>query len=395
MIGKIFTALCLAAAFIFAPFCSVRAAAESGACAEIVAEANTGRILYNFNGDRTLPMASTTKILTALIIIEDCDPDAIVTVPAECTGVEGSSIYLTPGEKISVKNLLYGLMLRSGNDCAETLAVYHSGSIEKFAERMNARASLIGARHSHFTNPHGLPDVNHYTTAEDLAMIACRSMRNPVFREIVCCKRAVVPDGGCGYARELINKNKFLYNYEGANGIKTGYTKAAGRCLVSSAEREGMQLVCVVLDCPDMYARSGALLDTAFEKYSYEKIFSADENIYKAGTEVCGKICRAACRDDFYYPVAEEEKNKFEIRAILYGPCRLPVFKGTELGELRIYLANQLIFSQKIYSIETVKKSWRDIVAELARSFCRNGELCGSTNFLRNAESQAGVDAIS
>lgn len=357
-------------------------------------EAGSDRVLYESNADTAMPMASTTKILTALIIIEDCDLNATVTVPEECVGIEGSSIYLTAGEKISVRDLLYGLMLRSGNDCAETLAVYHSGSVSNFARCMNERARAYGAVHSSFANPHGLPDPGHYTTARDLGIIACRAMRDPVFKEIVSCRTAVVPDGGCGYDRTLANKNKMLYRYEGANGVKTGYTKIAGRCLVAGAQREGMQLVSVVLNCPDMYERSSALLDGAFEKYSLTEIYDAAEHRYTAAAGTKGKSCAGQCRDSFYYPLSEDEKEKIRVTAELHEPVSLPVAVGDELGILRIYLENQLIFSQKIYSIENVKKSWLDILCELAKNFNRQEEICESTNILRSAAWQAGAPAI-
>lgn len=365
-----------------------------GSGAELVAEVNSGRVLYEYNADDRLPMASTTKILTALIVIEDCDPDAVVTVPPECVGVEGSSVYLTAGEKIKVKDLLYGLMLRSGNDCAETLAVYHSGTVDRFAVYMNERAFALGATGSRFKNPHGLPDPEHYTTARDLAVIACAAMKNETFKEIVSARSAVVPDGGCGYARELVNKNKMLYRYEGANGIKTGYTKAAGRCLVAAAEREGMQLVSVVLNCPDMYERSGALLDAAFGAYSYKRVFDSSAYKITADTEVGGKTCAGACAEDFSYPLADGEDKDVRIVAECRAPLVLPVESGDELGILRIYLKKQLLFSQKIYSIESVKKSWADILGELSRNFTRQEDLCGSINISPNAAWRAGVPAI-
>ena len=370
-----------------------KAYAEGGASGgEVVLELHSRRVLHAMEADQVMPMASTTKILTAIIIIEDCPLEDLVTVPKSCTGTEGSSIYLVAGEKITVKNLLYGLMLRSGNDCAETLAVYHSGSIEKFAACMNARAVGMGAVASHFANPHGLPDDEHYTTARDLAMIACHAMENEVFREIVSCQSVVIPDGGCGYARTLVNKNKMLYQYEGANGIKTGYTKAAGRCLVSAAERNGMQLICVVLDCPMMYERSGELLDAVFAAFAYQCIYKAEEHRYTVATDVPGKSCTGACMRDFYFPLTKEEMAEVRLEKCFVEP-HLPVKEGEELGILRIYLKNQLLFSQKIYSINSVKKSWADILAEIARKYCRIEGTCVSINISPNAASEAGAPA--
>lgn len=394
---KFFCAALIAATFVFTmpAFASAKADAQAASSAEIVVEAESGRVLYEANADERLPMASTTKILTALIIVEDCDLDAVVTVPDACVGIGGSSIYLVAGERLTVRDLLYGLMLRSGNDCAETLAVYHSGSIGKFAECMNGRALSLGAQNSHFVNPHGLPDPEHYTTARDLGKIACKAMQNAAFKEIVSSRTAVVPDGGCGYARTLVNKNKFLYNFDGANGVKTGFTKAAGRCLVASAERDGMQLISVVLNCGPMYERCGELLEKAFSDYSYCKIFDAAENQYEVKTDVGHKICIGVCRKDIFYPLTQAEAENIRIEADCPSPRKLPVNEGDELGILRVYLENQLLFSQKIYSINSVEKSWTDILRELARKFARSEEECASINTLRQAASPAAARAIS
>ena len=223
--------------FLQLPYLSRISFAATESAGEAVLEVNSGRLLFARNPEKKLPMASTTKILTAILVIEEDDLDEVVRIPEEAVGVEGSSIYLVAGETMTRKDLLYGLMLRSGNDCAETLAILHSGSIEKFADCMNEKAMQIGAQDSHFMNPHGLPAPQHYTTAKDLAMIAAYALRNDIFSEIVACKSYTIPDGGCGYPRLLQNKNKMLYSYSDADGVKTGYTKEAGRCLVTSATR--------------------------------------------------------------------------------------------------------------------------------------------------------------
>lgn len=241
---------------------SINVGAQTQSRGECVVEAGSFRFLHELNADLPLPMASTTKILTALIVLEDCGPDEIVIVPAEAERAEGSSVYLRRGEKRTVEELLYGMMLRSGNDCAVALAIHHSGSIGKFAVVMNIRAAAMGAESSHFCNPHGLPDEKHYTTSRDLALIAAHAMGNPAFRAIVSCK--FYPFSGWK------NKNKLLFNgFEGACGIKTGFTRQAGRCLVAAAERGGRLLVSVVLNCPQMYERTQELLDQCFSRYDF------------------------------------------------------------------------------------------------------------------------------
>ena len=241
---------------------SLNVGAQTQSRGECVVEAGSFRFLHELNADLPLPMASTTKILTALIVLEDCGPGEIVIVPAEAERAEGSSVYLRRGEKRTVEELLYGMMLRSGNDCAVALAIHHSGSIGKFAAVMNIRAAAMGAESSHFCNPHGLPDERHYTTSRDLALIAAHAMGNPAFRAIVSCK--FYPFSGWK------NKNKLLFNgFEGACGIKTGFTRQAGRCLVAAAERGGRLLVSVVLNCPQMYERTQELLDQCFSRYDF------------------------------------------------------------------------------------------------------------------------------
>ena len=304
--------------------------AKADSNAEIVVEVETGQILYANNEKSRLPMASTTKIMTAIIIVEDCDLNAVIKVPKEAVGVEGSSIYLKCDEEISIKDLLFGLMLRSGNDASVALAIAHSGSVEKFVDVMNERAKAIGASDTHFCNPNGLPNDMHYTTAHDLAKIGAYAMKNATFREIVSTKSYK------GDYKYFANKNKILNMLDGANGVKTGYTKKAGRCLVSSAKRDDMQLVCVVLNCPDMYERSKKLLENAFERYSTVKIgkdkkFEYKNNIYCVGESVSLVVRKNAVL-------------RYEIEICGDG-------KRDELPLLKIYDENNLIFSQNLYTI--------------------------------------------
>ena len=339
-------ALALVCAVFLSLYMPVQAQSLQCSRAEVVIEVTSGRILCSCNEKECLPVASTTKILTAIIIIEDCDLGVRVCIPEEAAGIEGSSIYLTAGEVLTVRDLLHGLMLRSGNDCAAALALYHSGSMDKFAAVMNERARMIGAENCTFRNPHGLPQEGHLASALDMAKIAAYALRNKTFSEIVNCRQYVVEDGGCGYARTLINKNKMLSLYEGADGVKTGYTKEAGRCLVSSATREGMRLVCAVLDSPDMYNRSAELLDDCFARYSMRELFNGEKFRREIPTDgIAGKKCRVSCRGQFSYPLAEGEEKFVEVCETLPDILALPVHKGDETGKIDVYLQNQLIFS--------------------------------------------------
>ena len=301
---------------------------------ECVMELSTGTVVHSRNAFEKMPMASTTKIMTALLIIEDCDLSEVITVPDEAVGVEGSSIYLKKDEIISVKDLVYGLMMRSGNDSAAVLAIHHSGSVQKFAECMNARAAEMGARDTNFTNPSGLPDENHYTTASDLCLIACNAMKNEQFKKIVSARNYT------GEYRSFVNKNKFLGLVEGANGVKTGYTISAGRCLVSSAEREGMDIVCAVLNCPDMYERSQKLIEQAFSQYELKKIEC--NRVFMCDIVPC-KIA-----NDEILLIRKGEELKTEIaRTYFYDEINV----GDEVGQLEIYCQNDLIFKGILYSI--------------------------------------------
>lgn len=253
------------AAFLFAEmpaFYNEKAYAAQGS-SYIVMRADTKEVFAESNKDLRLPMASTTKTMTALVTVENCNLDEIVSVPDEAVGVEGSSIYLRKGDKYTVRELLYGLMLRSGNDAAVALAIHVAGSVENFAEMMNLRAESMGLTNTHFVNPHGLQDKNHYTSAYDLAFIGSEAMQNETFRQIVSTKFITVGNGE--NKKYWTNKNKILSLYEGGNGIKTGFTTDSGRCLIASATRNGVTVVSVVLNRYDMFNDCCRLMDKAFE----------------------------------------------------------------------------------------------------------------------------------
>ncbi len=347
--------LCLTTGISFSGLKKVSADTPSYGTAEIVMEVGSKRVLFGNNIHDKKYMASTTKILTAIVIIENCDLSETVTVTDKTVGVEGSSIYLQAGEKLTVKELLYGLMLRSGNDCAETLAVYCSGSIEKFAELMNQTAARIGATESHFVNPHGLHDDMHYTTAYDLALISCYAIRNENFKEIVSSKTADISFSTQNYRRHLINKNKMLKEFEGSDGIKTGYTKKAGRCLVSSCERNGMHLVCVVLNCPPMFERSKSLLTDCFERYERCKIAESDNIVDFIKIGDTERTCGVYLKEDVILPLTEDEKNALKTVYELPSVITEPKKKDSLIGFIRIYSGNNLIFEEKLFTIIDVE----------------------------------------
>lgn len=246
-------------------------APRTGARAAVLLEAETGRVLFEKNADERLAIASTTKIMTALLAIESCAMDEIVTAGKNASGVPGTSIYLSEGEQLTMEEMLYGLMLRSGNDAAVAIAEHVAGSVEAFAERMNARAETLGAN-AYFTTPNGLDSGGNGASARGIATIAREAMRHEAFVAIVSTKRRTIPWTDHEYMRVLTNKNKLLRTYDGALGIKTGFTKKAGRCLVFAAERDGMRVVGAALNCPNWFEEAADIMDYGFETYSMVEV---------------------------------------------------------------------------------------------------------------------------
>jgi D-alanyl-D-alanine carboxypeptidase (penicillin-binding protein 5/6) len=330
--------------------------------ASSLVEVESQRVLYSENGDKKLPMASTTKIMTALVAIEKGNLSDTVTITKEASGVEGSSIYLEVGETLTLEELLYGLMLHSGNDAAVAIAIHVGGSVSGFCEMMNQKARELGAHNTNFVNPHGLPASNHYTTANDLALIAAAAMRNEQFRNIVGTTSKTIPHDGRSWDRALNNKNKLLYSYNGANGIKTGYTKAAGRCLVGSACRDGMQLVSVVLNCSDIYNDTAAILDYGFANFARHTILAKNavlgEVTVKNGIE---EALEARAKDDIVLTLTEEEASRVQVVAKLLASVDAPVEEGDYLGTAEVWLDDAMIAATDLVATVSVReKSFLD-----------------------------------
>ena len=309
------------AAVLFFP---VRVSAISAERA-ILMDAATGRVLYERNAGAKSLIASTTKIMTALVVCEQCNVLDRVRIPAEAVGVEGSSLYLREGEVLTIQDLLYGLMLHSGNDAAVALAIYCGGTVEGFAELMNDKARVLGLEDTHFVNPHGLDAPEHYSTAEDLAVLAAYAMENPIFRQTVSTKTVTAGK------RSLRNHNKLLWRVEGAEGVKTGYTKAAGRILVSSASRDGRRLVAVTINAPDDWKDHAALLEDGFSRYALRQIVAAGETV--GSVDVVGgdgRDVRLTAAEDYFFSVAADETVTLE----LSGPgfVYAPVVEGADAG---------------------------------------------------------------
>ncbi len=338
-------------------FSSVNVKAEN-ITAEIVIEATTGRVLYEKNSSEKLPIASLTKILTAITVIENCALQTEVSIPEKCCGIEGSSVYLQPNEILTVSDLLYGLMLRSGNDCAEALACTVGKDIHSFATLMNKTAEKIGAVNSNFVNPHGLNDEDHYSTAYDIAIITAYGLKNKEFSKIVSTKKKIIPNTVTGENRVLINKNKLLYNYGYCTGVKTGYTKKAGRCLASSAKKDGVELVSVVLNCGPMYEVSEYNFEKAFSEYKMINVCDPDRFKLTVNLPEAKNECEGYIKQPFSYPMTEKEKDKLKTEIKIDQNITLPLKKDEKIGVLQIFIENQLIFSQNIYTILDVEKKF-------------------------------------
>lgn len=335
--------------------------------AAVLMDGGSGRVLFEHNADQRMPMASTTKILTALVALENGKLDDLVVVPPEAQGVEGSSIWLSAGETHTLENLLYALMLRSGNDAATAIAFHIGGSIEGFAAMMNEKARSIGAVNSNFVNPHGLHHDQHYTTARDLGLITVHAMSNPDFVKIVSSRYRTIPWEGHEWDRAMQNKNKLLWQYEGANGVKTGYTKKAGRCLVSAAKRDELQIVAVVLNCGPMFEDSRRLLDYGFENYTNHNIIRQGETLATLPVKG-GKPEEVPLIAAKGYSMALGKQEEDKIRVVLKHPdfSEAPIAAGEQLGSADIYLDDRKMCEIPLCAAESVKKkSFWDFILKL------------------------------
>lgn len=336
-------AACLAAILFFT--CEVQALSAQRA---ILVDAETGRVLYEKNADERSLIASTTKIMTALIVCEQCNVLDRMRIPKEAVGIEGSSMYLREGEVLTIQELLYGLMLHSGNDAAVALAIYCGGTVEGFAELMNDKARLLGMTGTHFENPNGLDSPGHYSTARDMAILTCYAMKNPIFAKTVSTKTVTVG------TRSLRNHNKLLWQLEGADGVKTGFTKAAGRILVSSAVRQGRRLVAVTMNAPSDWQDHISLMDSGFQNYTVQQIVSTGDLLGTA--EIIGgeedRVCLLAA-SDFSFALTQQESAQI----VLQGPgfVYAPVARGQEAGTAYVCLGDTVIGQVPIVYGETVE----------------------------------------
>lgn len=304
-------------------------------------DADSGRVLFGQDEDRMLPMASTTKVMTTLLALEHASLDEPVTAGKNAAGVTGTSLYLSEGETLSMEHMLYGLMLRSGNDAAVAVAEHVAGSVPAFADMMNERAEAIDAD-AHFVNPHGLDAEGHRISALGLALVMREAMKNETFRQITGTQRKVIPWVGNEYSRVLENKNKLLKTYEGATGGKTGYTGKAGRCLVFSAERDGLSLIGAVLNCPTWFDTATAMLDYGFENFRTESALDAGQSVdalpvLGGDSETVAVVAEGPLR------TAVPVGSRVRVLRSLPDAIHAPVRAGDRVGTAEIMIGDQVL----------------------------------------------------
>ena len=336
-------------------------AEEGGPAAMILYEPRTGTVLEALNPDEPMLIASTTKIMTALVVLEHCMLHERVLVTEAQAEVEGSSAYLRAGETYTVEMLLYGLMLASGNDAACALAEHAAGSIEGFAELMNEKAAALGLENTHFMNPHGLDDEEHYSSARDLALLTAAAMENETFCRIFSAQ-SYASDGV-----EYQNHNKLLESCEGCLGGKTGYTRAAGRTLVSCAEREGMRLICVTLSDPNDWEDHSRSYDDAFAAYSYRSLL---ETAWRRLPVISGTAASVGVRCE-KQGVLLHKGARTDFQVELPRFVFAPLSAGERVGSVTIYENGSKVFEAALFSSNAVARD-EDAAPPPWKRFWRN-----------------------
>ena len=325
-----------------------------GAGAAVVMEAQTGALLFSQNPHEELPMASTTKIMTALLTLEQPGLDEEFIVDPEAIRVEGSSMGLREGDTVTLRDLAGGMLTASGNDAAGAAAVRIAGSLEDFAGLMNRRAQELGMLNTHFVTPSGLDAEGHYSTAYDMALLAREALRNPVFAEMAAAKRLTLHYGNPPYDRSLLNHNRLLSLYPDAIGVKTGYTKTAGRCLVSAARRDGVTLICVTLGCPDDWNVHEALYERYFPMVRMEELVPAEELRLPV---VGGTAPDVGLGQASQLSLAVVEGLDAPVTEKIFAPKFLyaPILGGDIVGKIVYYREGQPVGESVLTAAETVQ----------------------------------------
>ncbi len=322
--------------------------------------ADNGKVLFSQNADKKLSMASTTKIMTSLLALEYAQPDKEITVTKEMVSVEGTSMGLMPGDSVSLEELVYGMLLPSGNDAANTVAYVLSGGPEEFSKLMNERAEEIGMKNTSFVTASGLDDKNHYSTAYDMALLACECIKNNEFASICSKKSARLTYGNPPYARTLTNHNRLLWKYEDTIGIKTGFTKKSGRCLISAAKRDGVTLVAVTLNAPDDWNDHISMYEYGFSKCKGASFQCDMSNVFVG---VAGGEKNSVYVDLAFFPQwisGEKCGVRLLLRPIIYAP----VSKGDIVGTAQFISNGKTVEEVPVIASEDIIRKKADIVSQ-------------------------------
>lgn len=341
---------------------------EAGAA--IAMDAASSRVLFEKNAYSKRAIASTTKIMTAVVALENGNLKDTVTVSKRAAAIRGSTIKLRYNEKLSLRELMYGLLLKSGNDAAIAIAEHIGGSVEKFVDMMNEKAKDLNLKNTNFKTPHGLDADGHYSTAYELALIARYALKNPLFSQIVRTTSASITD------RSLNNTNEMLSMYPGADGVKTGYTGKAGRCLVTSATRGSWRVISVVLNCASKTKRtqsSKAVLDYVFTNYKPYKILERsqkfnDISVIKGKKDSVNIIpCEEIC-----IPLNNSELNQMETKISLPQSIAAPIYKDIEVGDIKFITNGKVIAGSSLKTADNVeKKDVYSYISEIIKEWAK------------------------
>ena len=335
------------------------------AASAILIDATTGRVLYEKNPDQKEMPASTTKMMTCILALENSNDDDVVVIDKRAVGEDGSAIYVNEGDKMKMSELLQATMLASGNDGADAIAYYiGKGSMRDFVQMMNDKAKAIGAKNTHFNNPHGLTDPNHYTTARDLAIIARYAYQNPKFRKIVSTKEAKISWVQPADRTEVYGStNRLLWNYDDVTGIKTGYTDAAGGCLVAAAQRNGQTLIAVVMKTADSRARfveGRALLDYGFKHIAQTKVVDEKQltsTVYVHNSSLYKTTVKPA--QEFSYPIRDNENEAdFSYKVNLPKYIDAPLKANAKVGSVDLLYKGSVIGSVDLVTQEDIPEGF-------------------------------------
>ncbi len=320
-------------------------------------DVSTGRVLFQYNSEEKLPVASTTKVMTAYLALENSDLQEVVTASEEASKVEGSSIYLEDGEKLTMEEMLYGLMLDSGNDAAHAIAEHISGSKSQFSREMTDKAKKLGAKNTQFQNPHGLPEESHYSTAYDMTLITSKALQNTMFSEIVSTEKHQISKGdNCEKKRYLSNDNKILHDQEIVDGVKTGWTEKAGRCLIFSGSYQERQVVGTVLNAPDMYQDAKQLLNHGLNNFQNYTVINAGQLITFLPVEhgVKDQIS-VITQEDIVVPLSHHELHKLNYSITTESKLKAPIESDESIGELKVVVNDQIINSTNLIASSEVR----------------------------------------